>query len=325
MWKNGKVMAVVLLLTLLGLIQPALGKDYPAGPIEIVCPYTAGGPTDIIARLIGDTASKYLGQPVVVVNKPGAGGALAALDVIKSKPDGYKIANLTNMFFATTVKTQKIPFDPTYLVPIANFMEYRLGLIVRNEAPWTTLNDLLSYGKNNPGKLRWSHTGRGTIMHMQGLLVFRKAGIEAIDVPYPGNPESVIALLGGHVDATVMSYGTVQDQVKAGKIRYLTFFSTRRYSEQPNVPTSVELGFTEPAKLTAAVGLYVHKDTPEPIKKILIDAFKKTYENPEFRKGLANFGEEPRYGGPEFITDAIKKGEEVGVPIIKELGLYVGK
>jgi tripartite-type tricarboxylate transporter receptor subunit TctC len=204
-------------------------------------------------------------------------------------------------------------------------MEYRLGLIVRNDAPWKTLNDLLSYGKNNPGKLRWSYTGRGTIMHMQGLLVFKKAGVDAIEVPYPGNTESVVALLGGHVDATVMSYGTVQDQVRAGKIRFLVFFSPKRYDVQPNVPSSAELGFTEPAKLTAAVGLYVHKDTPEPIKKILIDVFKKTYENPEFRRELENFGEEPRYGGPEFIRDAIKKGEEVGVPIIKELGLYVGK
>ena len=110
MRKSREVMSVVLLLTLLGLIQPSFAKDYPAGPIEIVCPYTVGGPTDIVARLIADTASKYLGQPVVVVNKPGAGGALAALDVIKSKPDGYKIANLTNMFFATTVKDAENTF-----------------------------------------------------------------------------------------------------------------------------------------------------------------------------------------------------------------------
>jgi tripartite-type tricarboxylate transporter receptor subunit TctC len=97
-------------------------KEYPTRPIEILCPYAPGGSLDIVSRLVADIAQKYLGQPLVVVNKVGAGGSVAAADVITSKPDGYKLVMLANIFFATTVKTQKIPFDPNDLIPIANYM-----------------------------------------------------------------------------------------------------------------------------------------------------------------------------------------------------------
>ena len=121
-----------------------------------------------------------------------------------------------------------------------------------------------------------------------------------------------------------MVYGGAKDQVKSGQIRYLVFFSDRRYSDPANVPSGVEVGFPEVAKLTNFVGLYAHKDTPEEIKKTLIDAFRKTCEDPEFKKAIENFGEVPRFGGPEFMKEAIKRGEEVGIPLTKELGLYVG-
>jgi len=321
-----KIATLILAILSIGsvFLQPADGKEYPTKPIEIVCPYTPGSSMDIMSRLVADIAPKYLG-PIVVVSKPGAAGSIAAADVISSAPDGYKLVTLTNFFFATTVKTQKVPFKQDDLVPIANFMEYKLGMIVKGDSPWKTFNDLLDYARKNPGKLRWAHTGRGITLHMNGLIIFRKAGVETVDVPYKGSPEKLAALLGGHVDASTMVYGAVKDHVKAGKVRYLIFFGDRRYSDPADVPSAAELGFPEAAKLTTFVGLYAHKDTPEKIKKILIDAFQKTCEDPEFKKGIEKLGEEPRFGGPEFIMEAIKRGEEVGVPIIKELGLYLGK
>lgn len=305
--------------------QPSMAIEYPTKTIEIVCPYTPGSSMDIMSRLIADIAPKYLKQPVIVVNKPGAAGSIAAADVIASKPDGYKLVPLTNFFFATTIKTQKIPFEQNDLIPIANFMEYKLGMIVKGDSPWKTFNDLLDYGRKNPGKLRWAHTGRGITLHMNGLIIFRKAGVDAVDIPYKGSPEKLSALLGGHVDASTMVYGAVKDHVKAGMVRYLIFFGDRRYGEPSDVPSAVELGFPEAAKLITFVGLYAHKNTPEDIKNFLIDVFKKTYEDTEFKKGIEKLGEQPRFEGPEFMKEAIKKGEEIGVPIIKELGLYVGK
>jgi tripartite-type tricarboxylate transporter receptor subunit TctC len=324
MLKKLLILIVVMMLGGTILIQTATGKEFPTKPIEIICPYTPGSSIDLMSRLVADIAPKFLGQPVVVNNKPGGAGSIAAADVISSKPDGYKLATMTSFYFAATAKTQKLPFDPDDLVPIANFMEFKFGVTVKGDSPWKTLGDLLEYARKNPGKLKWGHPGRAISIYMSALLIFRKAGVETLDVPYKGSPQVLAALLGGHIDAATSVYGTVKDHVKTGKVRYLTVYSDRRYSDLPDVPSVVELGFPE-AAIPSFVGFYAHKDTPENIKKTLFDAFKKTYEDPEFKKGIEKLGEEPRFGGPELMREAIRKSAEVGVPILKEFGLYVGK
>ena len=302
------------------------GRDaYPSKPIEIVIPYTPGATSDLLSRLVANLAPKYLGQAMVVVPKPGAGGSVAAADVISAKPDGYKMMMTTNFFFAMTTKTQKVPFNPYDLVPVANFIEYRNGLIVKGDSQWKSLKDVLDYAKKNPGSLKWSHTGRGNSQHMYGLLLFRKAGVETTDVPFKGSAEMLTSLLGGHTDASLMVYGAVAEQVKAGQVRYLVTVGERRYSNLPNVPCVVELGFPEVAKLPTYVGLYIHKNTPEPVKRTLVDAMKKIYDDPEFKKGLETLGEEPKYGDPEFLKASIKSSEVVALPILKEFGLLVGE
>jgi len=324
---RGKMSVLILAMVLAAnsFMQPAAGKEYPTKPIEIVCPYTPGSSVDILARLIADLSPKYLNQPMVVTNKPGAGGSIAAADTISSKPDGYKLVILSNAFFETTIRTQKVPFEQDDLAPLANFIEYKNVMAVKGDSPWKTFNDLLDYAKKNPGKLRWAHSGRGITTHLGGLLIFRKAGVETIDLPFRGSPEQLAAVLGGHVDAYCGPYGTAKDHVKAGKVRCLILLSEKRYSDPPDVPCALELGFPEAANLRTYFGLYVHKNTPETIRKTLIDAFKKVYEEPEFKKGIEKLGEEPRFEGPEFIKETIRKGAEIGVPILKELGLYVGK
>jgi len=321
-----KLLMLILVMMLGGsiLIQTATGKEFPTKPIEIICPYTPGSSIDLMPRLVAEIAPKFLGQPVIVINKPGGAGSIAAADVISSKPDGYKLATMTSFYFGGTVKTQRVPFDPDDLVPIANFMEFKFGVIVKGDSPWKTLDDLLDYARKNPGKLKWGHPGRAISIYMSALLIFRKAGVETLEVPYKGSPQVLAALLGGHIDAATSVYGSVKDHVTAGKVRYLTVYSDRRYSDLPDVPSVVELGFPE-AAIPSFVGFYAHKDTPEDIKKTLMDAFKKTYEDPEFKKGIEKLGEEPRYGGPELMGEAIRKSEEVAVPILKEFGLYVGK
>jgi tripartite-type tricarboxylate transporter receptor subunit TctC len=325
MWGKVSVSILAMILAANFFIQVAVGKEYPTKPIEIVCPYTPGSSVDILARLIADLAPKYLNQPMIVTTKPGAGGSIAAADVISSKPDGYKVVILSNAFFAITIKTQKVPFEQDDLVPLANFIEYKNGMAVKGDSPWKTLNDLLDYAKKNPGKLRWAHSGRGITTHLGGLLIFRKAGVETIDLPFKGSPEQIAAVLGGHVDAYCGPYGTAKDHAKAGKVRFLVMLSEKRYNDPGDVPCALELGFPEAANLKTYFGLYTHKNTPENIRKTLIDAFKKIYEEPEFKKGIEKLGEEPIFGGPEFLLEVIKKIEEVGVPVIKELGLYVGK
>jgi tripartite-type tricarboxylate transporter receptor subunit TctC len=315
---------LAVLLVSCALLPSAFGKEYPEKSIEVVVPYTAGSSFDVLARIVAELAPKYLNQPMIVVNKAGAAGALTAADVISAAPDGYKVALLTTVFFSTATKTQKVPFNPTDLTPIANFSEQKIALVVKGDAPWKSLADLLKYAQQNKGGLRWSHPGRGTISHTNGLILFRKAGVEATDIPYKGGPELLTSLLGGHVETSIITVGMLRDQVKAGKIRPLVFLSDSRYSDYPDVPSVAEAGFPEAGKVKVLLGFYVRKNTPENVKKTLIDACKKIYGDPQFSKKVEELGDEPRFATPESMKETIKKEEDINVPLLKELGLYVG-
>jgi tripartite-type tricarboxylate transporter receptor subunit TctC len=196
--------------------------------------------------------------------------------------------------------------------------------MVKADSPFKTFEDVVAYAKKNPGQFKWGHPGRGVTLHMSQLIIFKKLGVQAIDIPFKGAPEMATAVLGGHLDAAATPYGAVSEHVRAGKTRFLMFYTDRRYSDPPNVPTAGELGYPE-AVLPTHVGFYAHRNTAEGITNKLIAAFKKASEDPEVKKGIEKVGEQPRFGGPEFIYAGIKKTEEIGIPILKEIGLYVGQ
>jgi tripartite-type tricarboxylate transporter receptor subunit TctC len=305
--------------------KSARAQGYPTKPIEIVVPWGAGTGADIMGRVIADIGSKYLSQPMVVINKPGAAASIGAADVIASKPDGYKILVSVQHYFACSIHTQKIPFDPHDLVPLAGFLEMRQGMIVRADSPFKTFGDLLNYARKNPGQLKWANPGRGVSSYMATMLIFRKEGVNTIEVPYKGGSlEALTALMGGHVDMACVAGTIGSDQVKAGKLRLLMSFSDQRSPDFPNVPTAAELGYPDTV-LPVYQGFFIHKNTPDHIKKILIDTCKKIYNDPAFKKGVASIDADPRWCGPEFINEQIKRSEAIGVPILKELGLYVEK
>jgi tripartite-type tricarboxylate transporter receptor subunit TctC len=322
-----KICILVLLLSIIGafFVSPVVGKEYPARPIELIHPYTPGGPLDLLGRLIAGLSLRYLGQPVIVTGKPGATGGVAAADIVNSPADGHKLLLIPNTFFALVTKTQKLPFDLNDLIPLMTVMEFKVGMIVKGDSQWKTLNDLLSHAKRNPGKLRWSHVGRGTSIFMSTYSIFRKAGIETIEVPYKGSAEQMAAVLGGHLDAAAITYGAVKDHVKTGAVKYLVVYRDKRFSDLPGVPTAVELGYPEAAMMPTYIALCAHKNTSEEIKKKLVSTFKKLYDDPEFKSGFEKIGEEPRLEGPEFYRDSVKKCEEIGVPMLKEFNLYLGK
>ncbi len=302
----------------------ASAAEYPSKSMELVCPFSAGSDPDLMARLIANTGSKHFGQPIVVVNKTGGAGAVAVGDVISSRPDGYKMIWESHAYFATTVKTQKVPFNANDLIPLANFYEMKQGLVVKADSPYKTLDDLIDYGKKHPGQLKWGHSGRGMIIHLSAMVIFRKAGVSTVEVPYKGSSDVGVALLGGHVDAATLPLATVIEQIKAGQIRILAVYSDKRYSDHPTVPTVVELGYPQ-ANLPSFWGLYIRKDTPAKEKAALTALCKKLTDDPELKKGIERLGGVPRYGGPEFIIESISRGEEIGVPLLKELGLYAEK
>ncbi|RJR43951.1 MAG: tripartite tricarboxylate transporter substrate binding protein [Desulfobacteraceae bacterium] len=323
MKKRWVTIVLVALITGLGFTSYSQANNYPTKPIEIVVPYTAGSSMDVMARVIADEATKYLGQPMFVTNKAGASGIIAGADIINSKADGYKTVVLTNAFFGTTVKTQKMPYDPGDIVPIGNCMQYKMGLFVRSDSPYKTLNDLLEYGKKNPGKLAWGHHGRGISPTMTAMLIFKKAGVQTVEIPHKGSAESVASLLGGQVVASTSNYGPFKPHVESGKLRILVVYSDQRFSDLPDVPTGPELGFPDVGKMSVLIGLYAHKNTPKDAIKVLQDVLKKVCESEEYKKAIKKLGEEPRYGSADLIKKAILDSEEVGVPLLKEIGLYV--
>lgn len=167
-------------------VQSVQAQGYPTKPIEIVVPWGPGVVMDIVSRLVADMGPKYLGQPIIVTNKPGGGGSIGMADVVASKPDGYKMYINNHAYFANTIYTQKLPCDPLDLVPVANLVQQRQAMAVKADSPFKTFNDLLQYGRKNPGKLKWAHLGRGMSPHQIPLLIFKKEGVSAIDAPYRG-------------------------------------------------------------------------------------------------------------------------------------------
>ncbi len=304
-----------------GRVQGAPEEKYPTKSIEILVPFPPGSAVDFMSRLIADVGVKYLKQPIVVVNKVGAAGSVGAAELLSRKPDGYTLFMTSNFFKGVIVYTQKVPFNPDYLDPLACFFEYKQGIAVRGDSPWKTFNELKEYARKNPNKLRVGHAGPGTTHHLALLCIFEEG--EIIELPFRGSRERLPALLGGHIEAACLTYQPIKDHIRAGKLRMLVFLSDHRFSDLPDVPSVLDLGYTTAAKLGTINGLFIHKDTPEEIKRVLVDTFMKIYEDPQFKKGLENFGEEVRFGGPEVFKKVIDDAVEVGIPLIKKLGLYI--
>ena len=323
MAKKGWVLVPTILMLTFACGVSSYGQSFPTKPIEIICMLPPGSSMDILARVSAEVGPKYLGQPIVVINKPGAGGALAAMDVVNSKPDGYKLTTLSNNSFMSTFHTQKLMFNPKQLVPMWSMIMFKTGMFIRGDAPWKSLQEVIDYARKNPDKVTWGHHGRGLSVQVAASLIFKRAGVRVIEVPHKGSAESMAALLGGHIDVLTTSYATVIPHVKAGTIRPIVTYEGQRYKDHPGVPTATELGYKDVENLSTYVGLYGHRDTPDPVKKITSEALKKTCEDPVFKTGIEKVGEEHRCENPEFAMEAIRKGEEVVIPILKELGIYV--
>jgi len=260
----------------------AQAQDFPTRPITLIVPWPAGGSTDTHLRKLAELAAKHLGQPVIVENKPGAGGMLGPLGMAGSaKPDGYTISQMTVAAFRQPYM-QKVDWDPirdfTYIIGVSG---YTFGVVVKSDSPFKTFDDFIAYAKANPGKLSYSSTGNGTSPHLLMEEVSAKANVQLLHVPYKGNADSTQALLGGHVmeqsDAT--GWGKFVD---AGTFRLLVTFGDER--TRWGAPTAKELGYDIVSY--SPYGLVGPKGMDPKVVKILHDAFKKAMDEPENKKML---------------------------------------
>jgi tripartite-type tricarboxylate transporter receptor subunit TctC len=261
---------------------PALAADYPTRPITLIVPWPAGGSTDTHLRKLSEIASRHLGQPIVIENKPGGGGMLGPGVMAKSAaPDGYTLSQLHVGAFRQPF-LQKVDWDPmrdfTYIIGVSG---YTFGMVVKADSPFKSLDDVIAYARANPGRMSYASTGTGTSPHLLVEQLAAKAGVEFLHVPYKGNADSTQALMGGHVmvqsDAT--GWGKFVD---AGTFRLLVTFGEQR--TRWGAPTAKELGYDVVSY--SPYGIVGPRGMDPKVVKILHDAFKKAMDDPENMKTL---------------------------------------
>jgi tripartite-type tricarboxylate transporter receptor subunit TctC len=261
----------------------ALAQSFPTKPITLICPWPAGGSTDLHLRKIAEIASRHLGQTVIVENKPGGSGMNGPTTMAKTaKPDGYTISQLTISAFRVP-HMQKVDWDPlndfTYILGLAG---YTFGVVVKADSQFKSFGDVIAYAKANPGKLSYATPGPGTSLHLAMEEVAARTGVQFLHVPFKGYADGATALLGGHVMVQVDSTGWAK-LVDAGTLRLLATLGDKR--TRWNAPTLTELGINTVSN--SPYGLVAPKGLPAPVVKVLHDAFKKASDDPENLKTLA--------------------------------------
>jgi len=263
-------------------VVPALAQTFPAKPITLICPWPAGGSTDLHLRQFAQIAAKHLGQPMVIENKTGASGMLGPANMAKTaRPDGYTLSQLAVSAFRVP-HMQKVDWDPlkdfSYIIGISG---YTFGVVVKADSPIKTLKDLTDYAKANPGRFSYSSTGNGTSPHLLMEELGMKTGAQFLHVPFRGNADSTQALMGGQVMAQSDATGWGR-HVDAGAFRLLVTFGEKR--TKWNAPTAKELGIDIVSY--SPYGIVGPKGMDPKIVKQLHDAFRKTIDDPEHMKVL---------------------------------------
>jgi len=277
----------------------AQAAKFPSRPIKFICPWPAGGATDIIMRSLAESASRNLGQNVIIENKPGAGGTLGATELVNARPDGYTIAQLPQGVFRIP-HMQKVNYDTlTDFTWIVCLTGYIFGLAVSSELPIKSIADLVAYAKANPGTFTYGSPGTGTSPHLAVEEFAQKAGISLTHVPFKGSAQNLQATLGGHTMA--MSDSTLWGEyVDNGKMRLLATYGSKRTKRWPNVPTLNELGYDTVAD--SPYGVCGPKGMDPSVVKILHDAFKKTLDDPRVVATFDKLDQPIIYMGTEEYT-----------------------
>ena len=260
---------------------------FPDRPIRLIIPWAAGGPADAGFRILAQSVSKKLGQQVIVDNKAGASGIMGAIALQEAKPDGYTISQMHMSVLRQPLLNKQLTYNPindlTYILQITGFV---MGVVVRADAPWKTLPELMAYAKANPGKLNWGTLGIGSTQHLAMERVgLAQGGLSWTHAPYRGTADTLRALLGGEIDFASESSGWAP-MVEAGQLRLLAVFTAQRAKRFPNVPTVKELGID--VVIDSPGGLIGPKGMDPAVVAVLADAFRAAAQEPEHLKFLEN-------------------------------------
>jgi tripartite-type tricarboxylate transporter receptor subunit TctC len=299
---------------------PALAQNFPDRPIKMIVPFSAGSATDVLTRLIGAKLAEALGQQVLVDNKPGASGIIAATAAAKSPADGYTLFSTSNTTQAANPSLfVKLPYDPVKdFVPVAPLATAANLLVVNPSLGISTVKELIQLAKSQPGKL--SFAGGSSLSRVNGELFKSMAGIDIVPIAYKSNPQGVTDLLGGHVQLMFTDTVTALPHVRAGKLKALAVGSARRSALLPDVPTVAEAGVPG-YELAGWLAIFAPAGTPKALVSRLNEEISRVLALPEVRDRLLQLGLDPMSGTPDQLGALVRSEIPKWARIIKDAGI----
>jgi tripartite-type tricarboxylate transporter receptor subunit TctC len=313
--------ALLCALLVVPLLADGQTAAYPSRPIRLLVGYAPGGPLDSISRALAPKFGDELKQTVVVENKPGASGVIASEMVAHAAPDGYTIILQGITHSILPGLNPKLPFDTAKdFTPIAIVGYGPLVLIVSNDVPVTTLEQLLALARKEPGKLSYASAGNGTSLHIAVEMLKRAAKVDMVHVPYKGSAPAIADVIAGRVQVMVDVLPSALPHIKAGQVRSLAVTGTHRIAELPDVPTMTEAGYPD-ANLATWWGILGPAGMPRPVLDRLSGALRVAVRDPEVRERFARLGGEPAWSTPEQFNDIIRTDMTRFTAVIKDAGI----
>jgi len=316
----GTASAVVAALAAL-LIASAAAQPYPSRPVKIIVPTPAGGPVDVMARLLANALPPVLGQNVIVENRAGAGNTLGSKVAAAADPDGYTLlVSAASGLIMSPMVYKSAGYDENSFAPIALVAETPQVLVAHPAAPFRSVGELVDYAKANPSKLNYSTGGAGTLPHLTAELFKQLAGVDIVHVPYKGGGPALTDVVAGQIQLTFDTVGTSVQFIRDGRLRALAISNPTRLAELPDVPTMPELGYGA-ISTGAWVAILAPLGTPPVIIERLNQATNDALKSAAMREPLARLGAQPRGGTPEDLARHMKAEHDKWGPIVARLGL----
>ncbi len=312
-------------LTLLLLPTMAAAQDFPTKPIKLIVPFPAGGPNDIIARLVGQRMSEIIRQPVVIENRGGQAGVLGTDAIAKAAPDGYTIGIVSASSLVINPTMEKVPYDVARdFAPVTLVVTVPEMLVVASNVPANNMKELVALAKAQPGKLNFASAGVGGLPHLAGELFKITAGIDIVHVPYRGAAPAINDLLGQQVQMTFLDLPVLLPHIKAGNLRPIALGAPKRAPTAPDVPTTAEVGMPD-ILIENWYGMLAPAGTPEPIVSLLNRVALESMNDPQVKQKLADQGLTVAGNTPAQFRDHIGGETKKWARVIKAAGLDSGK
>ena len=291
---------------------------FPDKPVNVICPWTAGGGTDVLLRALSKEAEKFLGQTINVVNQTGGAGAIGHNAIRAARPDGYTIGMIT--FELNSLPPQGlVPFTWKDFDPVMLINTDAAALTVRADAPYSTVRGFMDHARANPGEITIGNSAPGSVWHIAAGLAAEKTGVNVKHVPFNGAQPAVTALVGGHIKAVAVSVAEVRSQVQAGNLKILGVMAAERDKIFPNVPTFKEQGVD--VQFATWRGLAFPKGVPAANRAKVADAYKKAFETKDFKEFAANAALTLNYQDGAAFTKFLDQNYKDVAAVMKGLGL----